>query len=89
MPRAPRRRLPPSLLLALTLPAAPAFAEARFTSQVPGLDITALADLPPAPATQGDREACRHKLVSAPATPAGESVLAGAGASRPNCPSVR
>lgn len=59
-------------LLPLLLLSSPALAEMSLSSQVPGLAIAALDDVPNSPMDQGDREACAHKLVGAPATPAGE-----------------
>lgn len=59
-------------LVPLLLIAGPALAEMDLSSQVPGLAIAALDDVPNSPMNQGDREACTHKLVGAPTTPAGE-----------------
>lgn len=59
-------------LLPLFLIAGPALAEMDLTSQVPGLAIAALDDVPNSPMDQGDREGCSHKLVGGPTTPAGE-----------------
>jgi hypothetical protein len=59
-------------LLPLLLLATPALAQMDLSSQVPGLAIAPLDDVPNSPMNQGDREACAHKLVGAPTTPAGE-----------------
>ncbi len=55
-----------------------ALAEERLDlkSQVPGLEIVALADLPAAPGDAGDREACKFDLLEAVTTTAGKAVAA-------------
>lgn len=46
----------------------------RLASQVPGLTILAMTDLPAAPAASADRDVCRHLFVDGPATGAGRAV---------------
>lgn len=65
-----------SLSALLLLTATPALAGPDLTSQVPGLAIAALESLPPAPFGREEGEACSHKIIAAPETPAGRAALA-------------
>ena len=67
-----------SLRLALLiLPlATPACADLALSSQVPGLDLVALADLPAAPQDQGEPDFCAHLFVETVTTPGGKDAAA-------------
>lgn len=66
-----------ALTVPLTLAAPLARAEAPLlATQMPGLAITALADLPAASPANADRQFCSHLFVEAPATAAGQATRA-------------
>ena len=60
-------------LLTLACLASPALADFSLTSDVPGLDLVALATLPAAPKDRGETEFCAHLFVETPTTPGGQN----------------
>jgi hypothetical protein len=63
-------------LIALASLATPALADLSLKSDVPGLDLVALASLPAAPKDQGEAEFCADLFVETTTTPGGQDAAA-------------